>query len=372
MVHKKTQRISCGEALVLGPKAGTIRLTPKITTDEYSEVDIAISFTEEGEEEVDESSYTTLTMNSESGEYASSGFVYDGVADLDVEPAEDNIYEIDGYDGYDFDAEESTVTSTNTTSYSYNTPTYYGSPDLKIYGAYASGDTVRFNVTNSGSRPTGSWYLSYTTPTSSRDTEYSGTQVSLNPGEALAFTLRFNDRYITRDNINIYVDPNDSVSESNESNNSTYVSGIDDDDNYRFSYDYDDDYRSNRNRRGDDADLRIDDLEAGYVTSSGSFREDDDVDARDAAIRFTVENVGDDDADDFEIEITYPSEDGGTERITKRVLGLDEDRDREFIIELDDIREDRNNTIEVEVDADDDVDEENERNNDEDVRLRIS
>lgn len=365
---EKSQRLICNQPLNLGDKVGTIKLRPIIETDEYGTVPITIAF-----ENIDgEETFSTINMlfNAE-GQLASNQFVFnlndnENVSDLSVSEPTSTSTSSTG----NTDVSSQTAKPTSYQTGAQKTEYVSGPADLRFSNAYAdANNTVNFTVINTGGQYSGAWTLSYTTPTSPIQTEYSGTQISLAPGQALQFALRFNDRYVTRNSVTINIDPSNYVSESNESNNQTVVILPKITGNYDIYNDRT--YRSSSSSR-DEADLVIEDLEVGYVTSSGRFVEDDEIDEDDdAAIRITVENRGDRDAGRFDIEITYPSRYGGTKQITKRASALDEGDEDTYVIELHDIRKNRTNTIEVEVDSDDDVDEENERNNDDDIRLEI-
>lgn len=125
------------------------------------------------------------------------------------------------------------------TTPTYNTPTYYGKPDLATrilqVGLLSNGanlissqtqftysDTVgiRFEVRNDGDANTGPWNFTAVLPSLSTPTYNSNTQVSLRPGESIVFTLGFSN--LTNQDtslITINVDPQNIVQESVEYNN---------------------------------------------------------------------------------------------------------------------------------------------------------
>ena len=116
----------------------------------------------------------------------------------------------------------------------------------------------------------------------------------------------------------------------------------------------------------DDANLEIDDLESGRLEGR-RFYEDDEIDEDDeAAVRFVVENTGDEETGSWRYEVTLP----GDDYRSGRQDSLEPGESQEIIVGFDELDE-GTYTIKVEIDSDDDVDEENERDNDDSVRLRV-
>lgn len=89
-----------------------------------------------------------------------------------------------------------------------------------------TGDEVgmRFEVKNIGTNVSGSWNLKATLPSLSSPNYISDYQRSLNPGDRMEFTLGF-DNPTSLGSISAYVsvDPNNSISENSESNNSLNI-----------------------------------------------------------------------------------------------------------------------------------------------------
>lgn len=97
---------------------------------------------------------------------------------------------------------------------------------------YGSG-VVTFNISNIGKRASGSYMFTAQLPTSQPYTYVSPAQASLAPGSYIINTLRFTQAI--PGSISILVDTGNSVSESNESNNTAaqYIAGQ-----YPYNYNY--------------------------------------------------------------------------------------------------------------------------------------
>ncbi len=124
----------------------------------------------------------------------------------------------------------SNISTTNTVI---NTaPTYYGRPDLSVsitsvdtsnlYNTNVSDNVlVKFEVKNIGTNPSGQWKFNATLPSTSMPTYNSDLQRNLNPGDKIIFTLGFGSvSTMNGSQITINIDPNNAITESNESNNS--------------------------------------------------------------------------------------------------------------------------------------------------------
>jgi hypothetical protein len=240
------------------------------------------------------------------------------------------------------------------------TPVYYGAADLAITNAYTLNDnTITFTISNIGGQATGLWYFEYTSPNGRVNS--SPTQLSLNRGQGIKYTLNFDDD--TDGTVRISVDPRNSIYEQNESNNydSIVING-----NNNSSND-DDDYN-----RNDDADLKVTEFEVGRLSGS-RFTEDDEIDDNDeAAVRFTVKNIGGESTGSWRYELTnLPYNDDDDSEESRDQSSLRPGESREFTVSFDNI--DRGNyTIKVKVDSDDDVDEESESNNTKSDRLEVT
>jgi hypothetical protein len=115
------------------------------------------------------------------------------------------------------------------------------------------------------------------------------------------------------------------------------------------------------------ADLAITNLEVGYFRGS-TFVEDDRVPSnRDAAVRFTVKNIGTNIASNWKIRVEVTGED------TARGNGgsLMPNGYQTFTLRIENPEEGRNLDIDIDVDYTDTVNESNERNNDRSIDLEI-
>lgn len=114
-----------------------------------------------------------------------------------------------------------------------------GTPDLKVtindVGYYLNEDksfvstdrirardraVVKFTVENVGNKETGNWYFSSLLPIEGDRYYRSGSQISLQPGDKMVFTLAFDGMsYRGEDTLYINVDPLDQIKEISELNN---------------------------------------------------------------------------------------------------------------------------------------------------------
>lgn len=106
-------------------------------------------------------------------------------------------------------------------------PAQTGTPDLmtrilSIEPVYGTGiSTARFEIKNVGTRPSGAWAFTANLPTFSGYTYRSPSQKSLNPGDGIVFTLRFDNA--AGGTFTVKADPANAISELNEANNTASV-----------------------------------------------------------------------------------------------------------------------------------------------------
>ncbi len=241
-----------------------------------------------------------------------------------------------------------------------NTQPVYNYPriaDIALSNMVDTGNgLISFTVSNIGSAVTGNWVFNYTTPDG--ETTYSPTQVSLNPGDAIRYTLRFTD--LTDGTMTIVADPQNFVYETNNSNNSISMRVSENGNGNGGGIDYD---------RNDDADLEIDSFEVGRMDGN-RFREDDTIDEDDdAAVRFTVINRGGESTGSwrFEIENTPDDDDDYRSRVQS---SMRPGESRTFTVEFEN-PDTGTFRMKLVLDSDDDVDEEDENNNDETEELEV-
>ena len=222
--------------------------------------------------------------------------------------------------------------------------------------AISSTNSIQFKATNTGGRSTGTWYFSYSLPTSQIQYVNSPYQISLAPGQALLITVKFDTRESGNHLVNINLDPQNRLGSATYDNNaSVYIntSGT----------------TSSNSNSNDDADLELVSMEVGRVTGSGRFVKDSSIDSNDdPAVRFVVENNGDESTGSWYYEIKISGEDTINSR---RQSSLSSGRRVEIIQELGNLRDGRTHTVRLELDPDDDIDEENEGNNADSETLRI-
>ncbi len=343
------QRLICNTPYTFPDNIQAVEITSNITR-ENLEVDIpfSIEFISSEDESLADGSVDINVSNKKGDSLASSGTI---ISTPIITGAAD--------DSEDIVDEEIPVT-TNRTSTNRTTPVYNYPriADLAVSNMVDnSSGLISFTVSNIGSAATGNWLFNYTTPDG--ETSYSPLQPSLNPGDAIRYTLRFND--LTSGVMSVYVDPQNSVYESNNANNIVSMRvGGNNGGSSTGNVDYDED---------DDADLDIDSYEVGRMDGN-SFREDDNIDENDdAAVRFVVINKGGESTGSWRFEISNTPDDGDTYR-SKTQSSMRPGESRTITVEF-------NNPdigtfdMKLEVDSDDDVDEESEKNNTDTEELEI-
>lgn len=320
-----TRALICGNEYSLGDEPGDAAITAKLAKeDSLADVNLRVTFRDEEGQFVGEDS-ALLTVTSGDGYGAA--------------------------EGGDEAATEGTVVTTKTTGGSYSTG---AAADLAIYSSNVSGGRLTFTAANQGGRSTGPWQFTYSTPTNPQDVFVSPAMMSLAPGEALGVTLRFGEVEDGRHTVTVSADPWNQIAESDEGNNS-----------FAVRVDGDDDGGSSRGN--DDADLEIDDLETGSMDGR-DFDEDDTIDENDdAAVRFVVENTGDEPTGSWRYEVTLP----GDDYRSGKQSSLDPGESQEITVEFGEL-DSGTYTIKVEIDPDDDVDEEDEDDNTDSVKLRVT
>lgn len=317
----------CEKEYSLGDEAGSISVTPKLAKDDsLVDAEFRVTFRdEEGQLLGEDEALLTVTSG-------------DGYGDAE---------------GGEEVATEGTVEATKPSTTSGGSYSSGATADLAIYSPNVSGGRLTFTAANQGGRSTGPWQFTYSTPTNPQDVFVSPAMMSLAPGEALGVTVRFGEVEDGRHMVTVSADPGNQISESNESNNS-----------FAVRVDGDDDSSSSS---GDDANLEIDDLEAG-TADGDDFDEDDSIDENDdAAVRFVVENTGDDPTGSWRYEVTLP----GDDYRSAKQASLDPGESQEIIVEFGEL-DSGTYTIKVELDPDDDVDEEDEGDNDDSVKLKVN
>jgi len=354
------KRILCNSEFRLGENINTISMVPTVTKKNiFVDSEIKISYKDAEKKEV-AFGKTTATLKNTDG------------ASTSANP-------------FDANLSASTVTSTKaeetpplvgTTSSAPKTtpkiggntisPTYYGKPDLVItnIAKTVNQSALSFTVYNYGTNSSGNWFFSYTDAEDPSRVLYSPTQPSLLPNQGLFTQIRFDGQRNDSQLVNVYLDPVNSIIESNEYNNqgSVVITGNTYNSNYNNN-----NYNYNSN---DDADLVIENLEVGRMSGSRFIEDDTLDDGDDSAVRFVVVNQGGKSTGNWRYEITNTPYDNNNDYRSNNQSSLRPGERQTIIIEFNNIDE-GNHNIKVEVDSDDDVNEENERNNDDTVRLRV-
>lgn len=347
------RRMICGDTFTLGSSEGSVTLIANLNKENsFSDIPVSINFVDENNKEIATGTVVVTIQNGDPN--AGTGISAQPIENISEETTDTN-------------TQSNTRTSTQTSqprSVVY-TNVATGPADLAIANISAIGNNrVSFTATNRGGRSTGVWFFTYTTPTNPKETITSPLQMSLGPNQSILYTVTFAAKSAGNQNVVVQLDPNNSISESSETNNvgTVTLSGN------AFgggSNNTNNDYNSR-----DDADFRILELEVGRI-SGNRFIEDDEADeGDDIAVRFVVKNQGGDETEDWRFEIrNLPFDDDDTFR-SKEYNSLRPGESLEVVVEFENIDE-GDYEIEVEVDSEDDTDEESESNNDDSVDLEV-
>jgi len=343
------RRMICGDSFTLGPEAGSVTLIANLNKNNaFADIPVSINFVDENKKQIATDTIVVTIQNGDPN--AGTG--------ISAQPIENE------------DTESSAKTTSNTRITSQQrsvayTPVATGPADLSIANISAAGNNrVSFTATNNGGRNTGVWFFTYTTPTNPKETITSPLQMSLGPNQSILYTVTFAAKSAGNQNVVVQLDPNNSISESSETNNvgTVTLSGN------AFgagSSGTNNDYNSR-----DDADFRILNLEVGRISGNRFVEDDEAEDGDDIAIRFVVKNQGGDETEDWRFNIkNLPYDDDDTFR-SREYDSLKPGQSLEIVVEFENIEE-GNYDIEVEVDSDKDTREESERNNSDSVDLEV-
>jgi uncharacterized protein (TIGR02588 family) len=222
-------------------------------------------------------------------------------------------------------------------------PAYTGPADLvlsqPIFVNGLGATAVQFNVSNFGGNHSGAWELEAKLPNG--DTFKSGSLAGIASGGSLFFTLNLGSVSNGTHTVQISVDPNNRVSEANESNNKkdvTFTIG-----------------NGGNNTTSGKADLVPRVLSIGYINGNQ------------IGIRFEIRNNGGTTAKDWRFEAELPTSDDETFRSDEQI-DLKPGESIEYTLGFD--NPDSNSFATINVDSDNDVKESNENNND--IRFRVT
>jgi hypothetical protein len=349
-----TRRMICGDSFTLGPNEGSVTLIANLNKENaFADIPVSINFIDENNKEIASGTVVVTIQNGDpnAGTAISAQPVENIEAETPVKSTSSN-----------------TKTSTQTSqprSVVY-TSVATGPADLAIANISAIGNNrVSFTATNKGGRSSGVWFFTYTTPTQPKETISSPLQMSLGPNQSILYTVTFAAKSSGNQNVVIQLDPNNSISESSETNNvgTITLSGA------AFgggsNNNTDNDYDSR-----DDADFQILDVEVGRISGNRFVEDDNAEEGDDIALRFVVKNRGGDETEDWRFEVrNLPFDSDDTFR-SREYNSLRPGELLEVVVEFENIDE-GDYEIEVEVDSEDDTDEESESNNDDSVDLEV-
>lgn len=353
----------CGNVFTLGPEVSTAKLRVFLTKENaFADIPVQVYFTETGNNAPTANGQVLVTIQ-DGNPTATTGTLSGAEATITSETVATSTSATTNTSGNTLYVNKPASTRTYTTSY---TSSAAYPADLVISNVLASNTQVGFTVSNIGGRASGIWSFTYTTPTNPKETFNSPLQLSLAPGQSIRYTLTFASKDSGSQNVTIFVDSSNTVSESSETNNSANVTMT------GSAYGNNNGGSSNNNNfdRDDDADFVIEDLEVGRM-SGNRFTEDDTADeGDDIAVRFMVRNRGGETTEDWRFELrNLPYNNDKTYR-SDEYDALRPGESIEIIIELDNVDE-GNVDIRAEVDSEDDTNEERENNNTDTVELDV-
>ena len=343
---KKT--MACGTGYSLGQDAGFATVTPKLSAgSSLTDVDLRVAYRQDSKDVAEGSQLLTVTDGSgygspDPGESAAS----EGT--VTSEPSGGAVQSGSGYT-VNWGTGGSGATYTG------------GLPNLSVGGATIDSDgNLTFDVRNTGGRATGVWDFIYTTPTSPSDTFNGPAMISLNPGEGLRVRIRFAEVDSGSHSVEVRIDPYGHIAETVEADNVLLMT-------VRRSGSSSGGGSSSGN---DDANLRLYGLEVGRIDSDDDFDEDDTIsDNEDAAVKFKVQNDGDEDTGSWRYEVDLPG--SGDDYRSSSQGSLDPGETKTITVNLGELDAD-DYDIEVTVDSDDDVDEEDEDDNEDSADLEVN
>ncbi len=342
------QKLICNTPYTFNDDIQAVEVTPTLTK-ENTEVNIPffIEFINDEDDSVADGDLKLFVTNKKDANLASTGTI------ISTTPV------ITGSSNNNRNVTPTAPTAPVTTTPQPTTPVYNYPriADLTISNMVDSGNgLISFTVANVGSAISGNWVFNYVTP--DNEMTYSPIQPSMNPGDAIRYTLRFTD--LTNGVMTVNVDPYNSIYESNNANNTIAMRVGANNGNGGGTVDYD---------RNDDADLEIDSFEVGRMDGN-RFREDDTIDEDDdAAVRFTVVNRGGENTGTWRFEIEN-TPDGDDDYRSKSLSSMRPGESRTFTVEFENPDTGTFN-MKLTVDSDDDVDEESEKNNTDTEELEI-
>lgn len=308
------------------------------------DVPIKIRFTEENGNVLAEETVELTVLNDETKE----------IGEDDVEITQELIREEENNPSpsWSSGSRENTQSASSNSLYRSNNNS---EPDLVISNLNSiNNQTATFKVTNQGNKATGNWFFRYSNQNG--QPANSPLQNSIAPGDAILFTLNFGSNLGGA--INVFVDPNNAIKESNEINNSQSISvGGQINSNYF-------------NNATGGPDLVVSNFEVGRMSGSRFISDDDQDEGDDAAVKFTVRNIGSQSSGSWKFEISDLPYDNEEDYESRSQNSIAPGQSVDIIVEFENIDE-GNYRLELEVDSDNDIREVNERNNEDTARLEV-
>ncbi len=223
---------------------------------------------------------------------------------------------------------------------------------------------VRFDITNSGNTPTGAWQFTAVLPTYPSQVFPSGIQPSLKPGETIEYTLSMRNLAVTGNNIvTVIVDPNQSVSEVSEINNTIVMTLVNSGTSYSTGLLLPPTYNNYYNSSNSDLMLKV--ISRGYIDrNNGRYYVANSVSENDrVAIRIEIENIGDGETGPFIFTADLSGNSNGLYTSPVQNTFYPKEK-RQYTIDFDpDASDIGKNTIKIRLDTNNTVNETNENNN---------
>jgi hypothetical protein len=312
--------LKCGEEFELGGKTGTVTIVPKLTNNTFSDIELTISQTKSDNKKAAGTAVITVTNDIPKTATSTNTTATNNKPNLIAKPSQ----------------EAAPVNSNKPSKPVTYSPVVTGPANLTLSKpnyVYGLGPAIQFNVSNNGGSNSGLWELRAKLPNG--DTFNSGILSGIPAGGSTLFTLNLGNIQKGSNTVRVTVDANNSVIESNETDNtmeSTFNSGT----------------GNTGTNNGGRADLTVRILSIGYIQGDT------------IGIRFEIRNNGGTIAEDWRFEADLPTEDNENYR-SKSQPDLKPGEVMEYTLGFDNAISDGYATIRI--DSDNNVKESDESNN---------
>jgi hypothetical protein len=360
----------------------------KVVTINGSDTEISVVPTFKAEDDYEDVTYEITAI--EGGDEVRSGQVVvtvvngspilPGDDEDDTDATDDNEDDSDNDDDTEYDSNDSNVEIRPSTTKPAVTATK-GKANLTIVnlrmgrwdeGVFTETNRVEedeiggamFTVVNDGGSSSGSWTLSYTEPTNTKDTRVVSGQPSVPAGAAFDYTIVFPSYGEGMKSTTVTVDSANQVSERNENDNTSTDTIV-------FAEASSGQSTGGVSHGNGDADLKVT-IDAVGRLDSRRFVETNNLDADDeVAVRFLISNIGGESTGSWRFTVKMTGDDSQSYRSASQP-SLKPGQVAEYVLGFEGIDNDAEEIeITVEADPSDDVDEERENNNEDSEEVEL-